>query len=173
MSVVNIHERRFPVSVDKVSALVDALATEDDPLWPRGKWHAIRLDRPLSVGATGGHGPIRYDVAAYVPGQWVRFTFSRPIGFDGFHEFTVHGDDSQTVLRHMIALRLHSIGRLSWPLKWRWLHDALLEDLLDRAEENLVGSVESPARYSLYVRFLRSLPRPKKRPRPAAAPPEH
>lgn len=66
MGVVNVHERRFPVPVEKAGVLMDALATEEDPLWPRKKWPSVRLDRPLGVGASGGHGPIRYSVAAYL-----------------------------------------------------------------------------------------------------------
>lgn len=157
MSVVNTHERRFPVPPEKAGTLLDALATEDDPIWPRGRWHSIRLDRPLGVGARGGHGPIRYHVVAYVPGQWVRFAFERPRGFDGFHEFTVLPDGDGTAFRHLIAMRLRGTAKLGWPLVFRWLHDALLEDLLDRAEENLTGTVARPARWSLGVRLLRGL----------------
>src|SRR5262245_20587639 len=88
LSVVNVHGRWLPAPPAKVGELLDALATEDDPIWPRGQWQSLRLDGPLRIGAAGGHGPIRYHVAAYVPGQWVRFAFDRPTGFTGFHEFT-------------------------------------------------------------------------------------
>ncbi|MBO0819377.1 MAG: SRPBCC family protein [Nocardiopsaceae bacterium] len=163
MGVVNVHERRFPVPADKVGALIDALATEDDPLWPRGTWYPIRLDRPLAagpVGAAGGHGAIRYRVASYVPGQWVRFRFTRPVGFDGFHEFTVESAQPEgggAILRTTLAMRTTGTARLSWPLMWRPMHDALHEDMMDRAEENLTGQVQRPARHSPYVRLLRGL----------------
>ncbi|MBO0821899.1 MAG: SRPBCC family protein [Nocardiopsaceae bacterium] len=163
MGIVNVHERRFPVPAEKAGALIDRLSAEEDPLWPRGKWHSLRFDRPLGVGAAGGHGPIRYHVIAYVPGQWVRFRFDRPRGFDGIHEFTVLPEGGDTMLRHMAALRLHGGARLAWPLMWGPMHDALLEDLLDRAEENLLGRVARPSRYSLWVRLLRNLPWRKRR----------
>jgi hypothetical protein len=37
------------------------------------------------------------------------------------------------VLRHELSGRLIGLGVLSWPLVIRWLHDAVLEELLDRA----------------------------------------
>jgi hypothetical protein len=115
------------------------------------------LDRPLAVGATGGHGPIRYTVESYVPGEWVRFRVSAPRGFVGFHEFTSHDAPGGTVLRHTIAVSLHGFGRLIWPLAIRWLHDAMIEDILDRAEQATTGTVAHPSRWSPYVRLLRRL----------------
>ncbi|WP_372448549.1 hypothetical protein [Streptomyces durocortorensis] len=50
-------------------------------------------------------------------------------------------------------------ARLTWPLVWRPLHDALLEDSLDRAERACTGAVENPARRGSYVRLLRRLAR--------------
>ncbi|OLT44239.1 hypothetical protein BJF85_20395 [Saccharomonospora sp. CUA-673] len=157
MGVVNVHERRFAVPQDQVGALIDALAGDDDPVWPGKLWPPLRLDRPLGVGATGGHGPVRYHVIAYVPGRWVRFSFDRPTGFDGVHEFTALTDGDHTVLRHLIAMRVHGTARLSWPLVYGPLHDALLEDLLDRAEHRITGTIATPARWNPWVRLLRRL----------------
>ncbi|WP_280232510.1 SRPBCC family protein [Nocardia cyriacigeorgica] len=118
----------------------------------------MRFDRPLAIGAVGGHGPVRYHVESWQPGRWVRFRFTGPRGFDGFHEFTIHDeDDGTTTLRHLLAMRLHSTARLTWPLCYRWMHDALLEDALDRAELNTSGHLPRPARHSGYVRLLRAL----------------
>ncbi|UNO43730.1 DUF2867 domain-containing protein [Streptomyces sp. MST-110588] len=38
----------------------------------------MRFDRPLGVGAYGGHGPVRYRVSAYDPGRRIRFDFTSP-----------------------------------------------------------------------------------------------
>lgn len=46
---------------------------------------------------------------------------------------------------------------LAWPLAFRPLHDAVLEDALDRAGLATTGRVARPARWSPYVRFLRAL----------------
>ncbi|MCM6776580.1 SRPBCC family protein [Nocardia sp. CDC159] len=160
MGVVNIHERRLPGTEAAVGALIDSLASEDDRLWPVDRWTGPRFDRPLRVGAVGGHGPIRYWVEEYQPGHWIRFRFTGPRGFEGFHEFTVHADgDHAVTLRHLIAMHVHGLTRLTWPLAIRWLHDACLEDLLDRAERQLTGSVRRPARWSPVVRGLRALTR--------------
>ncbi|WP_017597313.1 hypothetical protein, partial [Nocardiopsis lucentensis] len=156
MGVYNLHERRLPIAPERAGALVDGLSSPDDPLWPSRDWPAMRLDAPLAAGAVGGHGPVRYTVEEYVPGHWVRFRFQGPRGFDGFHEFTVRPDGSGgAVLSHLLAMRTHGAARLSWPLVFRWLHDALLEDCLDRAERAGTGTVRAPARWSPYVRLLR------------------
>ncbi|WP_304454455.1 SRPBCC family protein [Nocardiopsis sp. YSL2] len=169
MPVYNTHERRLNASPDEVGALLDALASDDDRLWPCGSWPAMVLDGPLAPGASGGHGPVRYTVEHYVPGRWVRLRFGAPRGFDGFHELTVRPDPSGgTVLAHLLAMRAHGPALVAWPLVFRPLHDALLEDALDRAEQALHGSVRTPARWSARVRLLRAVlarTAPARRPR--------
>ncbi|AHH18242.1 hypothetical protein NONO_c34550 [Nocardia nova SH22a] len=155
MAVLNIHARHVGATQAQAGALIDSLASDSDRLWPVDSWPAMRFDRPLGVGAVGGHGPVRYVVEQYQPGSWVRFRFTGPRGFDGFHEYTVHQlPDGSTGLRHLLAMHVHGSARLTWPLAYRWMHDALLEDSLDRAESVLTGSVRSPARWSLLVRLL-------------------
>ncbi|NKY54465.1 hypothetical protein [Nocardia vermiculata] len=157
MAVVNIHLRHLPVPVEAVGALVDSLAGEGDELWPVQNWPAMRFDRALGAGAAGGHGPIRYTVEQYVPGHWVRFRFTGPRGFHGFHEFTVRPTPGGTDLVHLLTMNVRGQARLAWPLAYRWMHDALLEDCLDRAERGLTGSVADPARWTRRVRLLRRL----------------
>ncbi|MFI6846795.1 hypothetical protein [Kitasatospora sp. NPDC050467] len=78
-------------------------------------------------------GPVREAVAGYVPGRWVRFAFTGPHGSDGFHEYTVHRlDEGRTALRHALAMRARGPALLSRPLLYRLLHDAVIEDSLDR-----------------------------------------
>ncbi|MFB6440310.1 SRPBCC family protein [Streptomyces sp. NPDC056411] len=158
MGVHHVHERVLPVPGAEAGRLIDGLSGAGDRLWPHPDWPPMRLDGPLAPGAAGGHGPVRYTVAAYVPGRWVRFAFRGPRGFDGFHEYTVHplGAD-RTLLRHTLAMRPRGPARLTWPLVYRHLHDAVLEDSLDRAERACTGTVTRPARWSRYVRLLRGL----------------
>jgi len=120
----------------------------------------MRFDRPLAPGAVGGHGPIRYVISHYVPGRWIRFTFIGPRGFDGFHEYAVCTEDRRTVLRHTLAMHVRGPARLTWPLVFRPLHDALVEDSLDRAEQATTGGIARPTRWSRYVRLLRWCFRP-------------
>ncbi|WP_329619399.1 SRPBCC family protein [Streptomyces sp. NBC_01255] len=160
MGVYNVHERLLAAKRSEVGALIDTLASSDDKLWPQEGWPSMEFDRPLAAGAAGGHGPVRYTVATHIPSQWVRFTFSGPRGFHGFHEyaaFTV--DQDHTLLRHTLAMAVHGPARLTWPLVFRPLHDALLEDSLDRAELACTGTVDRPARWSPYVRMLCGLAR--------------
>ncbi|MFD0258688.1 SRPBCC family protein [Kitasatospora indigofera] len=160
MAVLNVHERVLEAGEPEVGALIDGLAGGPaDALWPHGRWPAMRLDPGLELGAVGGHGPVRYAVAAYVPGRWVRFEFTGPRGFHGFHECSVHpAGAGRTLLRHTLAMRPSGPARLSWPLVFRPLHDALLEDALDRAEAAFPGAApHAPARWSRYVRLLRRI----------------
>lgn len=168
----NAHVRALPVPASRVGPLIDQLSGPDDPLWPTPAWPPIRFDRPLSVGADGGHGPIRYHVTAYEPGRHVRFAFHPETGLHGYHELAVApAGEHACVLRHAGEGRVHGRMVALWPLVARWLHDALIEDLLDNAELTVTGSVARPARWSPWVRLLRARRsvRPREVPVPAAA----
>jgi hypothetical protein len=165
--VRNVHERRLRARPERVGVLLDALAGPGDRLWPAPPWPPLRLDRGLAVGSTGGHGPIRYSVAACTPGAMVLFRFAPSSGADGTHAFLVLPDGAGgTLLRHELDARISGWMRLAWPVAVRWLHDALLEDLLDRAEREVDGVVTRPARWSPWVRLLRAMS--SRRPSPAA-----
>jgi hypothetical protein len=116
----------------------------------------MRFDRALSVGAVGGHGPIRYVIEAYEPSRRICFRFTAPRGFDGTHAFEVREAGGRVRLEHVLLMQTTGPARLTWPLVFRPLHDALLEDALDRAERTLTGAVRTPARWSPYVRALRT-----------------
>jgi hypothetical protein len=160
MRIHNLHERLLAGSVEKVGALVDGLAGPNDRLWPSDRWPAMRFDGPLRPGARGGHGPVGYAVAEYVPGQHAAFTFDGRgliAGIEGGHRFEVLEAKGRPVLRHVIEARCGLAAWLRWILVIEPLHDALIEDALDRAERCLSGRVEHPARWSPRVRFLRWL----------------
>jgi hypothetical protein len=151
----NVHDRQLDVPLAQASALIDALATEDDRLWPAERWPAMRLDGGLVAGASGGHGPIRYSVSDYEPGRRACFRFD-PRLFDGHHWFELTTRDGRTVLRHALEARPRGAMRLLWPLAVRWLHDALIEDSLDRAAADLAGGAWQPRRLGIWVRALRA-----------------
>ncbi|RJO70787.1 SRPBCC family protein [Nocardia panacis] len=156
--VLNIHSRVIAADVEAVGRLLDTLATDDDRLWPVRNWPAMRFDRPLAVGADGGHGLIRYTCIAFDRGREVVFRFNSPRGFDGTHRWLAEKvDDQHTRLTHEILMDPHGWDRLAFPLAWRWLHDALIEDGLDLAEAELVPGTPPRSRHSAYVRFLRGL----------------
>ena len=159
MHIHNVHEREFRLPLAAVGALIDSLASREDRLWPRGKWPSMRFDRPLAVGAVGGHGPVRYSVEQYHPSQSILFRFSAPRGFNGTHRFEVEDRQGHTVLRHVIDMRAKGPALLSWPLFFRPLHDACLEDCFDRATHSLGIPLPHPARWSIYVRLLRAIMR--------------
>jgi hypothetical protein len=158
-SVVNIHERVIPASVDAVGRMIDTLGSAGDMVWPTGRWPALKLDRPLQVGGAGGHGPIRYRVESYEPGRRIRFRFLSPEGFVGIHGFDVEdAAEGASKLRHVIEMRTVGMAVLNWSLIIRPLHDALLEDALDKVE-GAFRDVGPPRAWSRRVLFLRWLVR--------------
>jgi len=159
MQVHNVHEREFSVPPVAVGALIDSLASQEDRLWPLGKWPPMRFDRPLAVGAMGGHGLIGYTVQEYQPLQKIVFRFTAPRGFNGTHRFEVEERQQSTVLRHIIEMRATGPALLSWPLAIRSLHNAAIEDCFDRATISLGIDLPHPARWSIYVRLLRAVMR--------------
>jgi hypothetical protein len=153
MKVLNIHQRLLHATPERVGALIDSLASPHDALWPRG-WPRMKLDRPLAVGAVGGHGPIRYVVEAYTPGESVRFRITSPKGFDGWHGFEVlEATPAHSVLEHRIEMRVRGRGAFTWFFAIRQLHDVCVEDVLSRAQESL-GNTPKPVPRPAYVRLL-------------------
>jgi len=163
MKVKNIHERTICRSLQQVGELLNSLSAEKDRLWPSELWPAMRLDRPLGEGAKGGHGPIRYRVTQFEPGRRVRFTFTGPSGFDGFHEFkTISRSQEETIICHEIHMKVKGQALFTWPIIFRPLHDALMEDAFNKAEREL-GLSAADSDWSAWVRILRSLFRNRKR----------
>ena len=155
MKVINIHSCEYPVASAEVGRLVDTLASENDLLWPHQLWPRMKLDKSLCVSAKGGHGPIRYFVEKYVPGKRIVFRFTGPKGFDGFHGYDVFElKKDKTELRQTLKMNTHGMAQLSWPLIFRPLHDALIEDSLCLAGLRLNLTPRIP-RWSWWVKFLR------------------
>jgi hypothetical protein len=162
--VRNVHERVVPAPIEQVGPLLDKIGGPADVLWPAPGWQPMVLDRPVAVGAVGGHGSIRYRVTGYEPGRRVEFTFAPEMGIDGVHTFTADtaGPD-RTLLRHVAEGRLSGAMRLAWPLAVCWAHDAVLEELLDNAERAVGVEPAPPARRSAWVRLIRALEVPRSR----------
>jgi hypothetical protein len=159
-TVHNVHSRVIAAPAAEVGALVDQLATDDDPIWPAPAWPAIRFDCPLAPGAIGGHGPVRYSVEEYEPGRRVRFRFTFP--GSGYHELVVKpleadgegGAGERCLVQHTLETDTPGSALLAWPLALRWMHDALLEDTLDAIQYAVGEPVPAPARWSPWVRLL-------------------
>ena len=155
MQVLNIHERELEASHDQVGALIDSLSSEYDRLWPNHSWPRMKFDRPLSIGADGGHGPIRYFVEDYNPGHSIKFRFTNPKGFKGFHRYEiVKSTQTSVLLRHTIKMAIQGSAMLTWSLFLRSLHDALLEDSLTTAQASL-GMIPQIQAWSPWVKIIR------------------
>ena len=156
MAVLNVHHRKLACSREVLGALIDELASEEDRLWPRRTWPPMHFDRPLAVGADGGHGPIRYR-SRLRSGPLDPVSLHRSARLSRLPRVRCEPSRQRCLAPTHLAMRVRGPARLSWPLVFRPLHDALVEDSLDLAERAITGHLAKPARYSRYVRLLRRL----------------
>jgi hypothetical protein len=109
--------------------------------------------------AGGGHGPIRYEVVEHQPGCLARFRFLSPTQLVGEHAYELNTHGTAPVLRHVLRARAEGRMRWQWPLLVKPLHDALIEDSLDRAVATVSATTYKPERWSWRVCGLRWLSR--------------
>ena len=152
--IQNVHALQLKVPAARAGALLDTLGSAADALWPGDRWPPMRVQGGLRVGNAGSHGPVKYVVDEYVPSRRVRFRFVKPEGFVGTHTFEVFEEAAGCRLEHRVEIELQGAARISWPLVFGPLHDALAEDAVDRAAGAL-GEGREPNRWSLWVRLLR------------------
>lgn len=154
MKVLNIHQRTINQSRVKVLEIVRTLATKNDKVWPKAYWPKMYLDNGLQVGSKGGHGFIKYSVTA-TENYNVEFTFSNPKGFIGFHGFYINEtSEGLTNITHVIDMKTKGLDTFMWIFVIRWLHDALIEDALDKIE-NQFSKEKSKGNWNPWVRILR------------------
>lgn len=157
MDILNIHERDLHATAAQAGELIDSLASVQDRLWPIHTWPRMGFDCVLCQGAAGGHGPIHYVVEYYRPGHVIRFQFTAPRGFNGQHGFEIIDKDTQTVtMRHTLKMTTRGLALVGWPILFRPLHDALIEDALATAQASL-GNKPELRDWSLWVKLLRWL----------------
>jgi hypothetical protein len=164
MYVRRLHTRDLAVAAGQVGSLIDELGGAADRLWPYERWPTtpLELDGPLAEGTTSRQGilkttQIRQRVEEYVPGQRVVFRFAPGVGLDGTHRLEVQTlGDGRSRLVHSLDCRLESKLLPVYPILIRQ-HDALVEDVLDRAELAVTGRVASPARWPASVRVANAI----------------
>lgn len=155
MKVLNIHKRIIHQPKTKVVELIKTLSTENDKIWPKEKWPAMKFKEGIKTGAKGGHGPIRYSVEKYNPNEVIQFRFSKPYGFNGIHKFEVTElAEEKTEIKHTIDMKTVGKGTLTWVLAIRSLHNALIEDGFDKIENHFSENQKSKE-WNFWVKFLR------------------
>ncbi|MFG3258688.1 DUF2867 domain-containing protein [Streptomyces sp. NPDC048172] len=161
--VRDVHTRVVRAPLDTVAALLDRIGGEDDPLFPTPVWPPMRFDRPLGVGADGGHGFVRYRVSAYEPGRRIRFDFTD--GSGGFHEIRIRALDAERChVEHALEQRFGAGERLLWEAVIKAVHGAVVEEMLDNVERAATGAVSgAPFQRPLRVRLFNRLTWPRAR----------
>lgn len=154
-NVVSVHETFIACSAQEAGALLDRFDEAASPCWPHAAWPRDAFDGPLAVGALGGHGATRYRVVAYRPGRELVFRFESPAGFEGVHGLRIEAGGEGTTVTHFTRLRLSLYHFCMWHCVVRWVHDALIGDLLDGMERHLTGTVARPRRWKRRVHVFR------------------
>lgn len=155
MQVTNIHKRTISQPKEKVSQLFRTIATNNDLVWPFENWPAMKFKNGLKIGSKGGHGRIRYSIIEFIEGEYIKFQFSKPDGFNGTHELKVESiNDKTTEISHIISANLSFKATFFWLLIIRWLHDALIEDAFDKIE-NYFSDDKKITNHNLWVKLLR------------------
>ena len=166
--VTNVHQRTLNAPISQLAPLIDQLASSQDIFWPLERWPAMQFDRPLGVGAVGGHDDIGYVVESYQPGRDIVFRFTAPKGFNGMHQLTLEElPDGKTRVKHVLTATLEGPMVLLWPVIIRFMHDALIEDGLDRAEAWAERRVLKLRLWSPWVKILHWLERTVRKAQPA------
>jgi hypothetical protein len=159
MRVKNIHIREINAPKSEIAKLFRTLATDNDRVIPTEKWSSMKLDKGLQVGSKGGHGPIRYTIVDYQQDDSITFQFDLK-GFDGFHKFEiVEKEPGRTTITHIVDTRTSGLATLKWHFAIRWLHNAYIEDTLDKVENNFLND-KKRTEWSWWVKKLRKLMKP-------------
>lgn len=162
MKITNIHKRIINQPKESISIILDSLSSNNDRLWPKEKWPPMIFRKGLKEGAIGGHRPIKYSIKKYIPGSLIEFNFMKPDGFKGIHKFEITEIEKDKIeLKHTINMNVSAKGIFTWYFTIKWLHDALLEDCLDKVENNFLTE-KIKTDWNFWVRFLRSIFRRKK-----------
>ena len=157
MKVINIHKRTIHQPKDKISKILNSLSTNNDQLWPKEKWPPMIFRKGLMEGATGGHRPIKYSIKKYIPGILLEFKFIKPDGLIGIHKFEITEiENDKTEIKHTIDMTVSGKGIFIWYIAVKWLHNALLEDCMDKAENNFLTE-KKKTEWNLWVLFLRRI----------------
>lgn len=157
MRIVNVHDRTFDSDASGLAHYIDSLGSTGDRQWPSAQWPAMVMRAGLAAGSAGGHGPIRYVVEAYQPGQGVTFRFTRPRGWRGIHGFLIEDlPDRGVRLTHTLEMDASGVGLFVWLLVFQPLHDCVIEEGFDRVAADLGEPLQAPP-WSRRVRLLRWL----------------
>lgn len=93
----------------------------------------------------------------------IEFKFIQPDGFNGIHKFEITEiEKDKTELKHTLNMELSGRGILIWHIAIKWLHNALIEDCLDKAGNHFLKD-KKKTRWNFWVFFLRRFLRKKKK----------
>jgi hypothetical protein len=154
-TISNLHAREIAAPAVAVGEILATLGSADDRLWATNIWLTtpVVFDRPLGVGADGGHGSIRYSVVEYEYGRRIVFAFSPHGGLSGTHGFELEalGPD-RCRLTHFLEAETSRWMRPIMPILIGY-HDAMVETAFDRAELEATDSLKRRTHLPRWLRI--------------------
>lgn len=172
MRVQSVHHRDLPVTAAEIDAVLVTTGQPGCLISPEAGWPPdmrIRLDGPVALGASGGHGQIHYSVEQYDPGKRLLFRVDPGDGgMTGTHGFELAPNVGETRITHTIEGDVVGLERTLWPLIVRF-HDAYIECVFDRIEEATTGTVARRTKPPRWMRAFNALDTRRQRWTPADA----
>lgn len=158
MRIVEVHKRQFDSPDHEVRALLDSFGRPGGLFQPGEEWLAQGINETLTVGVKTGHWPFKYEVQDYVPGESLGFTFLYPPCLKGATcRFQIYKNlKGNTVLVNTFEHSAKGPANISWPLVFKWLYQASIQDVLANAQRSL-GEVPKVRGWSPWVNLLRSI----------------
>lgn len=157
--IYSLHVRDIAAPMATLGEIIDTLGAADDRLWAKDIWvgEPVEFDRPLGIGASGGHGSIRYSVEQYEPGRRILFRFTPGTGLSGVHGFELQPlKPDRTRLTHFLDAQASLWMRPFLPILIPW-HDAIVETAFDRAELEATGSLRRRTPIPRWLRVVNRL----------------
>lgn len=158
MRIAEVHKRQFDCPDNEVRSLLDSFGHPGGLFQPGEEWLAQGINETLIVGVKSGHWPFKYELHEYVPGESLGFTFLYPPCLKGaiwrFHIYkNLRG---YSVLENTFEHSAKGPAHISWPLVFKWLYRASIQDVLANAQRSL-GEVPKVRGWSPWVSLLRSI----------------
>lgn len=154
MKIFKIHQRFYknnPILMN----IIPQLCSPNQTIWPIENWPALQFNDGVKLEAHGGVATIRYRISEILPNSKIVFSFTTPKQFNGIQRFDVNPIGlNMTEFKHTTEIVVGLKGYIYWHSIIKWLHNALMEDMLNKISGKVAGE-EIQTSYNLWVKTLR------------------
>lgn len=136
--LVNSHHRVMSLKKEDAFILLEDMGTESDKIWPEPKIPFKRTPGQMEVSKTKeSHGIIKASLIEYIQNERIVWQADLPF-LKGSHGFYISTEsDGKIKICHVLEAKLSWWFKPIWILKVRKIHDAIIEGVFDRMEEQI------------------------------------